>query len=218
MDTRELDTIFAGTVYLVYRPAKLLKQRRNQDFLSAKSLETGVFIKEDTFSREWKTEYDGTEAYRFRLETYSTARRGWVLYRTRYTEQSIACGNYNTNQKPSCLNEKLEMRNQFEWNLMVLRVGKPRTKKCNSRRWLHIQARQAKSLEDGMRTGLRSLLTAWSSQQAILSMLDFDDVLYMLECNINYLHDYNRYDEFMDLLARQKKEVVYHKGGAKEAT
>ena len=52
------------------------------------------------------------------------------------------------------------------------------------------------------------------------SMLDFDDVLYMLECNsnINYLHDYNRYDEFMDLLARQKKKVVYHKGGAKEAT
>ncbi|CAG8483573.1 7867_t:CDS:2 [Paraglomus brasilianum] len=41
------------------------------------------------------------------------------------------------------------------------------------------------------------------------SMLDFD-VLYMLECNIThgYLHDYNLNNEFMDLLARQKKETA----------
>ncbi|CAG8470476.1 6617_t:CDS:2 [Paraglomus brasilianum] len=42
-----------------------------------------------------------------------------------------------------------------------------------------------------------------------MSMLDFD-VLYMLECNIThgYLHDYNLNDEFMDSLARQKKETL----------
>ena len=169
------------------------RERGSQDFLSAKSLEMGVFFKVNTFVREWETDNDikfklnyarrsfetefgftkanRSKTYRFRLETYFDDVEGEF-----HTEldtkknQTRAVTTIRTKFTPKLyfLDEKLGMRNQFEWNLMVLRVGKPRTKKCNSRRWLHIQARQAKSLEDGMRTGLRSLLTAWSSQQAIL--------------------------------------------------
>ncbi|CAG8666675.1 9671_t:CDS:2, partial [Paraglomus brasilianum] len=124
MDTRELGTVFTGTVYLIYRPppetefwrqnprfhgkqlrievtsprrpendqSNFSKERRSQDFLLAKSLEMGVFLQEDTFVREWKTDNNvkfklnytrrsfeiefgftkgnGGKTYRFRLETY----------------------------------------------------------------------------------------------------------------------------------------------------
>ncbi|CAG8577530.1 1329_t:CDS:2, partial [Paraglomus brasilianum] len=251
------------------------RECRNQDFLLAKSLEMGVFTQEDTFAREWKTDNDiafklnyarrsfeiefgfskgnGSKTYSFRLETYFNDVEGEF-----HTEldtqngQSRAVTTIRTKFPPKLffLNEKLETRNQFEWNLMecwmrktALRIGKPSDEEIQQPtmpsypnatgeelgRWYayritfildqHRGVDKLKEMlfkaadynlvpRDAMFSKhLRMVYGSSLKKYVDRSMLDFD-VLYMLECNIThgYLHDYNLNDEFMDLLARQKKE------------
>ncbi|CAG8450691.1 5457_t:CDS:2 [Paraglomus brasilianum] len=307
MDTRESDTtVFTGTVYLVYRPppeTKFWKQnprfhgkqlrieilnpendrqdfsreRGSQDFLSAKSLEMGVFFKVNTFVREWETDNDikfklnyarrsfetefgftkanRSKTYRFRLETYFDDVEGEF-----HTEldtkknQTRAVTTIRTKFPPKLyfLDEKLGMRNQFEWNLMdcwmrmtALRVGKPSDEEMQQPtmpsypnatgeefgRWFAYRITFIFDQNKGFNKLKEMFFKAADynlvSRKAMFSryittadgsnlkkyvdrsMLDFD-VLYMLECNIThgYLHDYNLNDEFMDLLAQQKKETA----------
>ncbi|CAG8615328.1 5770_t:CDS:2 [Paraglomus brasilianum] len=249
----------------------------SQDFLPAKSLEMGVFYKVNTFVREWEigkdikfkfnyarrrfeiefgfTGANGNKTYRLRLETYFDDVEGeFHTELDRQKNQICAITTIRTKFPPRLhfLDERLGMRNQFEWNstecwmrMTALRVRKPSNEETQQPtmpsypnatgedfgRWfayritfIFDQNQEFNKLKKMFFKAAdynivsrkemfsRYITTADGSnlkKYVDRSMLDFD-VLYMLECNIThgYLHDYNLNDEFMDLLAQQKKETA----------
>ncbi|CAG8641279.1 4906_t:CDS:2 [Paraglomus brasilianum] len=224
------------------------REHRNQDFLLAKSL--------DTFAREWKTDNDITFNLNYARRSFEIEfgfSKGNGKLDTQ-NDQSRAVTTIRTKFPPklSFLNEKLETRNQFEWNSMecwmrmtALRIGKPSDEEIQQPtmpsypkatgeelgRWYAYRITFILDKHRGVDKLKGMLFKAAEynlvSREAMFSkhiatvdgsnlrkyvdrsMLDFD-VLYMLECNIThgYLHDYNLNDEFMRLLARQKKETA----------
>ena len=237
----------------------------------------GLFIQKDTFVSEWKTENDvkfklnysrrsfevefgfikgnGGKMYKFRLENYFDGVEGeFNTELDTQNGQARAVTTIRTKFPPklSFLNEKLETRNQFEWNSMecwmrmtALRLAKPSEEEKlqptmpsypnatgdELGRWYAYritfildQHRGVGKLKDMLAKAAEFRLvlreSMFSKHIAAVdgsnmkkyvdrSMLDFD-VLYMLECNIThgFLHDYNLNDEFMRLLAQQKKDTA----------